>query len=148
MKVELKELTVADGEEVFEMIKEIGLGENGFTTNFPEHNFEDFKMSLPRLVDISRGNDLPEGYVPQTIYWLYVEGKPVAYGKLRRTLNEKLIIYGGHVGYIVRPTERSKGYGKLCDEDNEPSRKVIEANHGIIETIENGICRYWIELYG
>jgi len=166
LKIELRELSIDDGMEVFEMIKEIGLGENGFTTNFPEQDYESFQAKLPRLLEHSKGIDLPEGYVPQTIYWLYINDKPVAYGKLRHHLNEKLMEYGGHIGYIVRPSERSKGFGTLflrelikaakskgisrllltCNEDNQRSRKVIESNHGKIETLNNGICRYWIEI--
>lgn len=58
---------------------------------------------------------------------------------------------GGHIGYVIRPTERQKGYGNLilhelikeanrmnienvlltCDEDNTPSSKIIEINKGI-----------------
>lgn len=166
MKIELKALQETNGKDVYEMIKEIGLGENGFTTNFPESSFEDFKNALPRLVEISEGIGLPEGYVPQTIYWMYVDDRPVAYGKLRHNLNGKLIEYGGHVGYIVRPNERGKGYGKLflgelknaakligikrllitCDDTNSRSRSVVESNNGILEEIKDGICRYWIEI--
>jgi predicted acetyltransferase len=165
VKIEIKKLSEADDQDVFEMIQEIGLGENGFTTNFPESNFEEFKNSLPRLVQISEGIDLPNGYVPQTIYWMYVNGYPVAYGKLRHRLTEQLMKYGGHVGYIVRPSERGKGYGKLflneimkvakdigmdqllitCDEDNIRSRKVVEGNNGKLDVIDDGICRYWID---
>ncbi|AZK47926.1 GNAT family N-acetyltransferase [Paenibacillus lentus] len=166
MKVELKELREAEGQDIFEMIQEIGQGENGFTPHFPDHDFEEFKRSLPQFVKSLKGIELPEGYVPETIYWLYVDDRPVAYGKLRHQLNESLLMYGGHVGYIVRPTERGKGYGKLvlskmieqatkrgiyellitCDEINEPSRKVIERNAGELDSITNGICRYWIKL--
>lgn len=166
MKIELKALSESDGQDIFEIIKEIGLGENGFTTNFPESSFEDFKSALPRLVEISEGIDLPEGYVSQTIYWMYVDDRPVAYGKLRHKLNDKLLNYGGHVGYIVRPSERGKGYGKLflgelksvaksigierllitCDDTNYRSRAVVESNNGILEEISDGICRYWIEI--
>lgn len=166
MKAELKELSETDGQDIFEMIREIGLGENGFTAHFPDQDYEEFKRSLPRFVQISRGEELPDGYVPQTIYWLYVDDRPVAYGKLRHQLNESLLMYGGHVGYIVRPTGRGKGYGKLflskmieeatkrgiyellitCDEINERSRKVIERNGGKLDSITNGICRYWIKL--
>jgi predicted acetyltransferase len=166
MKLELKALSETDGQEVYEMIKEIGLGENGFTTNFPETSFEDFKNALPRLVEISLGKNLPNDYVPQTIYWMYVDDRPVAYGKLRHKLNDKLLEYGGHVGYIVRPSERGKGYGKLflgqlksaaktigierllitCDDTNSRSRAVVENNLGKLEEIKDGICRYWIEI--
>ncbi len=165
LKIELKALSETDDRDIFEMIHEIGLGENGFTTNFPEHDFNQFKASLPRLVEISAGINLPEGYVPQTIYWMYIDDYPVAYGKLRHRLNERLAEYGGHIGYIVRPSERGKGFGKLflselvkkakdfgiekllltCDEENIKSRKVIECNSGTLEGINKGICKYWIQ---
>lgn len=118
MKAELKELSETDGQDIFEIRREI-LGENGFTGHFPDQDYEEFKRSLPRFVQISRGKELPDGYVPQTIYWLYVDDRPVAYGKLRHQLNESLLMYGGHVGYIVRPTERGKGYGKLFLSKND-----------------------------
>ena len=31
-----------------------------------------------------------------------------------------------------------------CNEDNAPSRKVIEANNGDLEDSVEGKCRYWI----
>lgn len=146
------------------MILEIGLGENGFTNSFPTNSFEEFKSSLARLVEVAKGINLIEGYVPQTVYWLYANDRPVAFGKLRHHLNEKLQEYGGHVGYIVRPSERGKGYGKLflaevvkaaknnqidellitIDEDNQRSRRVIEGNNGQMTEIKNGVCKYWI----
>lgn len=164
MKIELKELSINDGKDVYEMILEIGLGENGFTNSFPTNSFEEFKSSLARLVEVAKGINLIEGYVPQTIYWLYANDRPVAFGKLRHHLNEKLQEYGGHVGYIVRPSERGKGYGKLflaevvkaaknnqidellitIDEDNQRSRRVIEGNNGQMTEIKNGVCKYWI----
>ncbi|GGG12892.1 GNAT family N-acetyltransferase [Paenibacillus aceti] len=113
MNIELRALSEDDGIEIFEMIQEMGLGENGFTNTFPVSSFEEFKLSLPRQIQISQGFDLSEGYVPQTIYWMYVDGHPVAYGKLRHRLNDKLMRYGGHIGYMVRPSERGKGYGKI-----------------------------------
>ncbi len=165
MKINLKELSELDDQEIFGMIQEIGLGENGFTTNFPESSFVEFKCSLPGLVEKSMGINLPDGYVRQTIYWLYIDDCPVAYGKLRHELNDRLLQYGGHVGYIVRPSERGKGYGKIflaelvreanrlgiirllitCDDTNSRSRRVVESNNGKLEDIRAGICRYWID---
>lgn len=166
MKVELKELSVTDGQDIYEMIIEMGLGENGFTNSFPTSSYGEFAASLPRFVEIARETNLPEHYVPQTIYWLIIDDKPVAYGKLRHHLNQKLLEFGGHVGYIVRPSERGKGYGKLflseliksakskgiyqilitCDEDNKRSRRVIESNNGQLKEIKDNVCKYWIEV--
>lgn len=166
MNINLKKLSESDGYDVYEMIEEIGEGENGFRNSLPLSGFEDFRNSLPRYVEMSQGINLPEGYVAQTIYWLYVNEKPVAYGKLRHRLNEHLLMHGGHVGYSVRPTERGKGYGKLilaeiikearkmgidrllltCDDTNTRSRNVIESNNGKLENIVDGNCRYWITL--
>jgi predicted acetyltransferase len=79
---------------------------------------------------------------------------------------------GGHIGYLIRPSERLHGYGKemlrlglqkarqfgltrvlvTCDENNISSQKVIEYNGG---RFENSILvegspvrklRYWIDL--
>lgn len=165
MKFEIKELTKDDGLEIYEMIIEIGLAENGFTNCFPTESFELFSMSLNRYVEQSKGINVSDQYVPQTIYWLYIDAKPVGFGKLRHTLNEKLREYGGHIGYIIRPSERGKRYGTVllslllneakkkeihevlitCDEDNIRSRKVIESNKGELQEVKNRICKYWIK---
>ncbi|NRH21441.1 GNAT family N-acetyltransferase [Candidatus Gracilibacteria bacterium] len=79
-------------------------------------------------------------------------------------------VYGGQIGYGIRPSERQKGYGKeglnlllteakklgfdkvfiACDDDNIPSAKIIEANGGVLEKYtkrdEVKGRRYWINL--
>ena len=76
------------------------------------------------------------------------------------------------MGYDIRPSKRRRGYGKkilqltlekakelgmervlvTCDVNNEPSRKIIEQNGGILENKvpnpETGTDkgRYWIDL--
>lgn len=45
MNIELRALSEDDGIEIFEMIQEMGLGENGFTNTFPVSSFEEFKLS-------------------------------------------------------------------------------------------------------
>lgn len=81
-----------------------------------------------------------------------------------------LSVWGGHIGYSVRPTERRKGYATemlrlnlmncknhglekvlvTCDFDNIASKKTITANGGILEKeiVVDGerIERYWIQL--
>jgi predicted acetyltransferase len=91
-----------------------------------------------------------------------VDGRPVGIGKLRHYLNDKLRAVGGHIGYTIRPSERSKGYGVLilrelltkakhkgieealitCHETNTASRRVLEANDCKLVDIREGEC-YW-----
>jgi predicted acetyltransferase len=166
MKVELRKLAKNDGRDIYDMLQEIGPGENGFCNSGFNIAYEQFTEYLDKNIDFSESIGLDEKYVPQTIYWLIVNEKPVGFGKLRHYLNDSLRIKGGHIGYSIRPSERINGYGNLilkeilkeaqkmninevlltCDDNNIPSRKVIEKNNGVLESMENGECKYWIKL--
>jgi len=103
------------------------------------------------------------------------DDKLVGIMDFRHPLSEKLLRYGGNIGYSVRPLERNKGYATemlrlllpicreagetrvliTCAKDNIASRKVIKANGGQLENeVEDAICishsgiiqRFWIEL--
>lgn len=90
---------------------------------------------------------------------------------LRHHINHPVLsLWGGHIGYSVRPNERRKGYGKemlrlvlkearalglervmiTCYSDNIASEKTIIANGGVFEKdviVDNEVIkRYWIEL--
>ncbi|MBM7662200.1 putative acetyltransferase [Bacillus mesophilus] len=164
--IELKPLTVHDGMDVFELVQEITEGGNGFINSLYSSSFELFQEKLHKNVEMSLALNLEPQYVPQTIFWLYIDNKPVGYGKLRHYLNENLLQHGGHIGYVIRPSARRKGYAKIllsellkeakklniekvlltCDESNIGSRKVIEANQGLLTQINNESCYYWIDL--
>jgi predicted acetyltransferase len=132
----------------------------------------DFDAYLARVDLNARGVDLREGIVPETTLWLVDGGEYIGTTGIRHRLNEKLIEFGGHIGYSIRPTKRRRGYGKkilelalpiaaelgieralvTCDETNIASRKIIEANGGVLEdrVIIQGrdvpILRFWIDL--
>jgi len=167
MVVELRELSLDDGMDIFEMIREIGPGENGFMNSGYDIAYTEFPEYLRGHVDMAKGVGIDlTRYVPQTRYWLFVDGRPVGIGKLRPCLNADLRRIGGHIGYTIRPSERGKGYGNLilrelvkkarergveevlltCSEDNSRSRKVIEHNGGELQDISEGECRYWIRM--
>ena len=121
------------------------------------------------------GEGLPEGWVPATTLWLVDGDKFIGRVNIRHWLVPHLMQFGGHIGYMIRPTERGKGYGRMqlamaldwvrenldldrvlitCSDDNIRSARVIEANGGVLENkVENFefgktllTRRYWIEL--
>ena len=53
---------------------------------------------------------MPDGYVPQTIFWLYDDEQPVGVGKIRHALNDNSRKIGGNIGYAIDPMFRGKGY--------------------------------------
>jgi predicted acetyltransferase len=102
----------------------------------------------------SKGIGLQDGWVPHTKFWYILNEKRILGSiDLRHSLTSDLTDFGGHVGYIVRPSERNKGYAtsmlaetvlqanilnltKLlltAASDNFASRKVIENNGGILD---------------
>ncbi|SEK33948.1 Predicted acetyltransferase [Paenibacillus sp. cl141a] len=165
MTLALRELLEKEDESLLFMVQEIGSGENGFVNGLNSSSMEEFSSKVRRNYEMARSINLPDEYVPQTIYWLYHNGKPVGYGKLRHRLNEKLLESGGHIGYVIRPSERGNGYSKqmlaglvkkaceknisrvllTCDETNLASRRIIEWNHGELSSIADGNCKYWID---
>ncbi|QAY66541.1 GNAT family N-acetyltransferase [Paenibacillus protaetiae] len=130
----------------------------------------DFPMMLQSLFNQERGENLPEGWVPDSTYWLITDSnKVVGAVNIRHKLSEKLYNTGGHIGYGIRASERRKGYatkllalaleqakqlgiGKVlvvCDQRNAASKKTILKNGGIqdasfIEEDGNVIERFWI----
>lgn len=164
MKLTLKKLVPGADRELYRMTQEIGAGENGFVNGFYTDDPLVFEQKVLQYADMSQGLNLADGWVPQTIYWFFADEWPVGYGKLRHRLNDSLLERGGHIGYVIRPSARGKGYGKLalqglveqanemgitellltCDESNVASRKVIEHNRGKLREVNEGICKYWI----
>ncbi len=94
---------------------------------------------------------MPEGMVPSTSYVVVREsdGRIVGIIDLRYHINHPILgLWGGHMGYTVRPSERGKGYAKemlrqnlincrarglkrvmvTCSETNAASERVILAN--------------------
>lgn len=107
----------------------------------------------------------PEGWVPATHLW-YVAGDAwIGRLSIRHRLTPILLAHGGHIGYDVRPSMRRRGHatamlrlalpiaGSLgitrilvtCDIENVASRKVIEANGGVLEDQRGAVLRYWLQ---
>jgi predicted acetyltransferase len=103
--------------------------------------------------------------VPITALW-HVDGLTyLGTVIIRHRLTPKLTRRGGHVGYHIAPRHRRQGHATAmlaaaitycrdslglthllvtCAESNTASRRVVEANGGVLENILKGECRYWI----
>jgi predicted acetyltransferase len=118
---------------------------------------DDFEGHLARLDNDGQGTFEEAGrtltYVPSNTFWLVDGGEFVAAASIRARIDTHILAhFGGHVGYGVRPSLQGKGYGKRlfaealkvcrgmgvgtvrvsCAENNTGSRRVIEANGGIL----------------
>ena len=140
------------------------------------HYYEEgmsFRRYLEVLAEQERGVNLPLNHVPSTFLFAFVGERIVGRASIRHSLNEFLDRVGGHVGYVVVPEFRRRGYATAilrqslqiardkcglhrvlvtCDDDNVGSIKTIEKNGGLLEDVVDGPDldkpkrRYWIDL--
>jgi predicted acetyltransferase len=139
------------------------------------HYYEEgmpFRRYLEVLAEQQRGINLPPNHVPSTFLFAYVEARIVGRVSIRHSLNEFLQKVGGHIGYVVVPEFRRRGYATnilgqalqiardqlgihralvTCDDDNIGSIRTIENNGGRLENVITGADlekpkrRYWLE---
>ena len=74
-------------------------------------NYEEWLVRLESF----RSEKPPKGYVPSETYFLIreMDNKIIGMIDIRLRLNERLMKYGAHIGYGIRPIERRKGYNKI-----------------------------------
>jgi predicted acetyltransferase len=106
----------------------------------------------------------PEGHVPSTTLWWVQDDEFLGRLAIRHRLTPHLREAGGHIGYDVRPPARRRGHATAmlraalpvahglgiasalitCDATNLASRKVIEANGGVIDDQRGDTLRFWV----
>jgi len=65
------------------------------------------------MIKFSKGIDLPNGYVPQTYYFLWNNNNIVRLLKMRHYLTDSLRNGAGHIGYDIHNNYRGKGNGTI-----------------------------------
>ncbi len=165
MSLEIRKFSMRDGRDIYEMLQEMPADENGFINPVSGKTFEEYQEWLKKAVESSNQAGVVDGWrVPETIFWLYEDGKPVGFGKIRHFLTDALCERGGNVGYAIRPGARNRGLGKrflslLIDEGhklgvdrmlltvqnkNKPSICIALANGGKIEKVTADRHYIWI----
>jgi len=141
---------------------------------YHEYDSAILELDFARFVKFQlnkRVNPQP-GRVKESIFWLVEDDEYIGRTALRHELNDSLRLFGGHIGYDIRPCRRKQGYGTLicklaldearkiglrramitCDEDNIASRKIIEANGGkfeksiLLKGRTTRTLHFWVEL--
>ena len=110
MSVNLRQLNINDRKDVYEMLQRISNNENEFKNTANGLKPLEFKEWLIQQDAWSKGNQLPDGYVAQTIFWLYDCEQVVGIGKIRHSLNDNSRQIGGNIGYAIDPLYRGRGY--------------------------------------
>ncbi len=139
----------------------------------PLGEHQSFGELISTLEGQAVGLDLPDGYVPQSTFWLVGPGDAfIGQVEIRHRLTDALRLRGGHIGYAIRPTMRGRGYGTTalsivfphclelgldrvlvtCDTTNEASQKIIVRNGGELEDVVHiegravPTMRFWIDV--
>jgi predicted acetyltransferase len=110
------------------------------------------------------GRPRKPGFVRCTTWWWAEGDEYVGRVAVRHELTAHLREVGGHIGYDVRRSRRREGQATAmlaavlpeanalgidpalitCDSDNVASRRVIEANEGVLEDQRGVKVRYWV----
>ena len=170
--MELRRPTLEDKDAILEMIAEFNAAKSymhgGMGSAWKRaKDYEDWLKIVEQQEDAA---NLLAGWVPAIQFLSFDEtGLPLGFLALRLSLNDKLFVEGGHIGYSIRPSQRRKGLAKMqlelglaearkqqglervlitCDEDNEASRRTILSAGGVYENTIDRSQRYWIELDG
>ena len=109
MDLQLVKMSEKYKSQLFDMMDEwTKTGETIIPWAIRKVDYHDFDAYLKSLEE----SEPKEGYVPASTFFAYDRERDILVGAvdIRHSLNEALLLDGGHIGDGVRPSERRKGY--------------------------------------
>ena len=162
----LKKANVEDAEKEWLFVREMPEDENGLINTYHGISREDFlNRALPEMLAFAEGRNLPEGYVPETFFFLWKDDTIIGQFRIRHYLCESLRSGAGHIGYFIAGPFRGNGYGTeglrltleearnivpeeeiflRVNRDNPASLKVMLKNGGRIVARDDS--RYYVRI--
>ena len=162
----IKEANFEDIEKEYLFVRDMPVDENGLTNQWHGVSREEFEqIALPSMLDFQKGENLPEGYVPETFLFLWNDDEIVGQFRIRHYLCESLRTGAGHIGYFIKKEFRGKGYGTeglrltlqvardiipedefylRVNKDNPASLKVMLKNGGYIKAEDEN--KYYVRI--
>ena len=108
----LKKASQDNTDKEWRFVRDMPADENGLTNAYTGISREDFRnRALPLMLAFSEGRDLPDGYVPETFYFLWKDDEIIGQFRIRHYLCDSLRTGAGHIGYFIAEPFRGKGYG-------------------------------------
>lgn len=112
--MKLVEIWKTDLQKAYQLQNSFQADENGFINNAYGYTFDEFQTYITTCHHYAQGRNLPQGFVPSTVYVLIDDEEHyVGIFNLRHYLNDALKNGAGHIGYGIAPQERGKGYATL-----------------------------------
>ena len=108
--LQLKEANLVDWKTEYLFTRDSPAEENSYINEWHGIGREDFvPVALKAMQDSYRGQNLPEGYVPETFLYLWRGEDIVGQFRIRHHLTDALRTGAGHVGYYIHPEYRGMG---------------------------------------
>ena len=110
--ISLKKANPEDAEKEWRFVRDMPEDENGLTNAWHGVSREDFEnRTLPEMLAFAEGKGLPEGYVPETFFFLWKDDEIIGQYRIRHYLCESLRTGAGHIGCFIAGPFRGKGFG-------------------------------------
>ena len=107
----IKEANYDDIEQEWQFVRSMPVDENGLTNPYHNISKDDFEQkALPEMIGFAKGENLPEGYVPVTYFFLWSKDVIVGQFRVRHYLTDALRAGAGHIGYFIAKEYRGQGF--------------------------------------